>query len=85
MDQLEQRINSISPPPSPSVKPEKSAPLAQQATPPAPPPQQPTVQTFEKRWRAEDIGYFDGSANQVFTFVDRLQSVSSGLVGVKTV
>jgi len=43
------------------------------------------VVSHDKRWRAEDIGYFDGSANQVFTFVDRLQSVSSGPIGVKTV
>jgi len=86
MDQLEQRINSKSPPTSPLVKPEdsakKSAPLAHQAPPQSP---QQQVVSHDKRWRAEDIGYFDGSANQVFAFVDRLQSVSSGPVGVKTV
>jgi len=69
------------PPPLPSLKLEKSASIPTRHIPYLPPqappqlPQSPTVQRFEKRWRAEDIGYLDGTPNQeVSSFMDRIQT-----------
>ena len=48
------------------------------ATPQAVPGTQPvTVQSEDKRWRPEEINYFDGSSDKVYAFTDRLTSVAT--------
>ena len=37
----------------------------------------PAVQMSDKRWRPEDVGYFNGDSTKVRAFVDRLSSVAT--------
>ena len=68
MEALETR--SRSPTPTPQTAPQTTVP---QTTPQA---TQPATQGEDKRWRPEEVGYFDGTGD-VFAFTDRLYSTAS--------
>ena len=78
MEAMEARSRQTTPvlPVVPSGSPQ-TTPLAPQTTAPQSTPQatQPASQGEDKRWRLEEIGYFDGT-DDVFAFTDRLSSTA---------
>ena len=64
--------------PAPQMTPQQSTQSQSQSTPKAVQATQPAaVQSDDKRWRPEEIGYFDGSSDKVYAFTDRLTSVAA--------
>ena len=76
MEALEARSR----PPTPTPQTTTPQPTEQTTTPQA---IQPATQGEDKRWRPEEVGYFDGTGD-VFAFTDRLTSITTHK-GVKLV
>ena len=66
MDAIEARSRPTTPTPAPTIP----APQAPQALPTQP------ATSDDKRWRPEEVGYFDGSGD-VYAFTDRLSSIAT--------
>lgn len=77
---LEARSTPTTPLPTLQIPSPQATPQITASTTPAPTITQSKAISEDKRWRPEEIGYFDGTGD-VYTYVDRIRTVSSKKTG----
>ena len=80
MDTLEARSTPATPLPTLQIPSPQATPQITASTTPAPTVTQSEAISEDKRWRPEEIGYFDGTGD-VYAYVDRIRTVSSKKTG----